>query len=974
MSAFGVDRETFARLDRLVDQALDLPADERERWLGQLGPEDAPLLPRLKDLLAAAGGGRLATLPKLSASAASPETGEQRSADAAGLAGGLVGPYRLIRILGEGGMGTVWLARRADGLLDRPVALKLPRDVRGLAERMAREREILAVLVHPGIARLYDAGIAEGGQPYLALEYVEGRPIDVHVREEKLDVPARLRLFLKVAAALAYAHGRLVVHLDLKPSNLLVTADGEVRLLDFGIATLLGGEAAGEAEPGGRVLTPAYASPEQILGEPIGIASDIWSLGVVLYELLVDARPYEARGGSRRALEEAILKAEPARPSEATGDPALRRVLRGDLDAIVLEALRRQPAERYPTVDAFAGDLERFLSGLPVRARRGGAVYRGQKLLRRHPLVAGAAAAAVAALLATTGVALWQARRALLERDRAAEAKDFIVSLLRGADPYLAGRTLTAADLLEQARGRIDSDLGDRPELRVELLTAIGSSLVHLQDLEAADRVLAEAVVDGTRSLGPRHPRTIRARLALTDLHRLRGRTEEMERELVEIVPALRQGGPEQLEELAGALRQSAYLAMARGRGEDAVRFVQESRDLAAARWGRRHRVTLLAEIVLVHAYVQTGQAASALETGEHIERLALELFGGNPRHPQVIQARLTHALAVGIAGDRSRAVDLTQAGVDDARAVFGPESTVMAFALPRLVQAQVLVGELEGALAEANAAFRAASGRAGPESIVMAAVLDARGRALLAARRLDEAVPDLAAVARIEERVAGPSHPRAVAARLRLALAAGLAGEPGLAAEALGPAPGSAPGGAATPPTERLLVGGTLARLAADPDRARQLHREAMASIEEGPDAGWARARVLAQLGLDEVELGEHRAALASLGEAARGHRQFQRRATPDLADVLVGLGRAHLALAEPGAGLPALEEADTFWRGFDGGNRAAGEAALWHGRALEALGRRSEAEAARRRAAEILDRRQVGPGTWVNGAERAR
>ena len=316
-----IDASTWAQLDQLLDAALDQPASERGRWMDLLGAEHAALEPRLRVLLSRAADNEarpyLDTLPKFDADLLDfpevPSDGDQP--------GDVVGPYRLLRELGSGGMGVVWLAERTDGLINRPVALKLPHGAwkrAGLAERMAREREILATLSHPNIAHLYDAGVTAGGQPYLAIEYVEGHRIDVYCREQHLDVEARLRLFAQVAGAVAYAHGKLAVHRDLKPANILVSAGGQVRLLDFGIAKLLDDGQAKETrftELSGRALTPDYASPEQIVGEPLTVASDVYSLGVVLYELLAGQRPYKLQRDSRGALEEAILQADPPLPS-----------------------------------------------------------------------------------------------------------------------------------------------------------------------------------------------------------------------------------------------------------------------------------------------------------------------------------------------------------------------------------------------------------------------------------------------------------------------------------------------------------------------------------------------------------------------------------------------------------------------------------------------------------------------------------
>ncbi len=322
---FNIDAASWVVLNRLLDTALDLPANERALWVDNLGPEYDSVKDRLRDLLSRADqpGALIGSLGALDA------LGESESSSSE-VSGETVGPYRLLRELGRGGMGIVWLAERIDGMINRPVALKLPRGhwSATLSERMARERTILAALTHPNIARLYDAGVTAEGNPWLALEYIQGRPIDEYCRAKNLSIQERLLLFLDVAAAVAHAHSRLVVHRDLKPSNVLVTDDGQARLLDFGIARLLEDDGRTESDltqVGGCALTPEYASPEQIQGGPIGIASDVYSLGVVLYELLTGRRPYDIKRDSRAALEDAILEAEPKKPSDAATTAALRR-------------------------------------------------------------------------------------------------------------------------------------------------------------------------------------------------------------------------------------------------------------------------------------------------------------------------------------------------------------------------------------------------------------------------------------------------------------------------------------------------------------------------------------------------------------------------------------------------------------------------------------------------------------------------
>ena len=418
MSSFSLGPEEIRELSKLLDEALDLPETEREAWLNGLSGARARLAPRLRDMLAKGAevstGRTLPRLPKYD----QPDLDWLAPGDAAAFeAGSTVGPYRLIRELGRGGMGFVWLAERIDGALKRRVALKFPR--RQLGERFARERDILAGLVHANIARLYDAGETPEGQPYLALEYVEGEALTAWCDARKLGIKARIALFQQALAAVHYAHRQNVLHRDLKPSNILVTGDGEVRLLDFGIAKLMTDGEAQETEltqVGGRALSLQYASPEQLLGQPIGSSSDVYSLGVVLYELLTGSFPYFRRRDSRGAIEDGILSVEPTRASDTVVDATLaaargtnarelRSVLRGDIDAVLQKALRKSAAERYGTVQAFADDLDRYLRGKAVLALPNSPGHRIVRLIDRNRLAAGAVAAL--ALAGAVGAVTW---------------------------------------------------------------------------------------------------------------------------------------------------------------------------------------------------------------------------------------------------------------------------------------------------------------------------------------------------------------------------------------------------------------------------------------------------------------------------------------------------------------------------------------------------------------------------------------
>ncbi|WP_158219880.1 serine/threonine-protein kinase [Ideonella sp. A 288] len=502
----------WAILFQLLDEALDGPPTDREAWLAALPADRQRLIPALRHLLedrqALDRSDFLRVLPALTAGGAAP------SSDS--VAGQAIGPYVLLRELGVGGMACVWLARRGDGAHGREVALKLPwlgARAQVIGERFARERQILSALSHPHIASVLDAG-THGAQPWLAMEYVDGLPITRWAEQHRLDVPARLRLMRQVLQAVQHAHAQLVIHRDLKPGNVLVDHHGQVKLLDFGVAKLLddtGVTADTElTQLGGRALTPQYASPEQIAGTPLGTASDVYSLGVLMHELLTGRLPYALKRATPAALEEAILAADTGKPSAAATDPATQRALRGDVDTIVGKAMAPRPADRYASAEALAQDIERHLQALPILARPATLGYRLGRLLERQGLAIAAGALVAVALVVGAGVAWWQADRARAEAQRSNAVQAFLAKVLSYNDPQQSqGRELSARQLLDLTAGRIDGDFAGQPDVQAQLHQVVGSIYLEMGAMAAAATHLQRSLAVRERLASPGDERSV---------------------------------------------------------------------------------------------------------------------------------------------------------------------------------------------------------------------------------------------------------------------------------------------------------------------------------------------------------------------------------------------------------------------------------------------------------------------------------
>ncbi|MCB0275871.1 MAG: serine/threonine protein kinase [Calditrichaeota bacterium] len=508
-----MNSDRWQRISEIFGEAITLPPQEREAYLSSVCQGDADLLREVYSLLAADSQGH-SLLEGLAIDAIDLEVGRPEQLQSA-QAGESIGNYRILKQIGAGGMGEVYLAERSDGQFDQKVALKVLRkgmDSREIVQRFRSERQILAQLQHPHIARLLDGGVTPEGLPFFAMEFVDGLPIDQYCDENRLTVNERLKLFLDVCEAVQYAHRRLIIHRDLKPGNILVTREGVVKLLDFGIAKVITG---GESDlsqtltrAGMRIMTPQYASPEQFKEEPLTTVSDVFNLGLILFRLLSGAFPFPIDGKPLSEIERLVTGSDPLSPSEAartlsgrsdamgislkdlaltrrTSTEGLVRSLRGDLDNICLMALRKEPERRYSSPGQLASDIRRYQDGLPVMARPDTIGYRAQKFWSRHrnALVAGSAI-----LVMVVGLVTYYTLRLSEERDRArAEAETahqvsgFLTRIFEVADPYENPiDSMSARDLLDQGAKRIESDLAEQPEVQATMMKIIGGVYMNL--------------------------------------------------------------------------------------------------------------------------------------------------------------------------------------------------------------------------------------------------------------------------------------------------------------------------------------------------------------------------------------------------------------------------------------------------------------------------------------------------------------
>lgn len=689
-------------IERLFHEALELPPEEWSAFLDAHAPSDA-VRDEILALLAADAE------PAAPLRASPDELATAAGLLAAPLTGRTLGPYRVLEPIGEGGMGTVYHAVRDD--VGSRVALKVIRGALGDPVRLARfrqEQRVLARLEHEHIARLLDAGVAPDETPYLVMEYVEGTPITSWCDLHGLDVEARLRLFLDVCDAVAFAHRHAVVHRDLKPSNVLVTEDGRVKLLDFGVAKLLEGDDVDAALTAthARILSPSHAAPEQILGEPITTATDVHGLGTLLYELLAGTTPRPPTPPTpaawAAALEDDVVP--PSVAARRAGPPAADRARRiaGDLDAICLRALERDPARRYAAVELLRDDVARHLDGRPVVARLPTLGYRAGKFVRRHAIAVATTAAVVLLLVTGLAAVTWQKRQAERARLVAEELVDFLVGLFEASDPEEAqGRTITARELLAEGTARA-RELDARPEVQVRLLDAMARAHLGLGDYALADSLATLALERELDLRGDRHAEYADRLATLAHARRANGRELEAEALMRKALALLRHTLGDRHDRTTRAMLDLAWLLHERTGYDEAEALARKALDARIARHGPENDEVATAMETLATILWYSGKDIEQAETlFREAADLRERLWGPNDLRVAGSLANLAGILPVVGKGEEAEAA--ARRALEIRRAVYGDDHPLTISILNHIARAL----QAQGRPAEARTYYR---------------------------------------------------------------------------------------------------------------------------------------------------------------------------------------------------------------------------------------------------------------------------
>jgi len=679
--------DRWERVKAVFDAAIDKDPDEVAHFLDSACAGDREVRAQVESLIASDRSNE----PFLDSQP--PTTGAALLAEAFGheATGTIIGNYQIIEPIASGGMGMVYRAVRADGAFDQVVAIKLIR--RGLAtedilRRFRQERQTLAALNHPNIGRLLDGGATDSGSPYLVMEFIEGRPIHEYCDGHKLTIEERLKLFRTVCSAVEHAHRNLVVHRDLKPGHILITRGGEPKLVDFGIAKIIGGDGTVDAQTitadSERLLTPQYASPEQVRGEPISTASDVYSLGVIFYELLSGLRPYDLRGIPRAEMERLITEINPPAPSlrcakpqtlnrsdgtsktitpdmvaadRSTNAERLCRSLAGDLDTIVLTAMHKDVARRYSSVEQFSADIQRHLDGMPVRARRDTFGYRAGKFIRRHKVgvlasvlillsLAGGTIGTVVGLIRTASAlnrAESETTNARREAQKALRVNNVLQTMLAAVNPYTAAKDVTVKQVLDMMAPWLGAELVDQPDVASAVHYTIGTSYASIGEFDKAERHLNESISLGRSTLGPNHPEVALSLCELGNVFREKGNLSEAQSTLEQAIAILELSPDENGASLAKVHVYLGKLYGGRGNYEVGREHILQAVSLAERKLGPDHQEVLETKTELGSLSAAAGQYDEAERIYKEVLETAQRALGAD--HPRTID--YTQNLAV---------------------------------------------------------------------------------------------------------------------------------------------------------------------------------------------------------------------------------------------------------------------------------------------------------------------------------------
>ena len=940
---------TWDRLATLYEQAMALPAGQRRAFVAAAMPETPGLRAELLDMLDVAPAEVEFEIERWARGESPSLTGTQ------------VGAYRVLHPIGRGGMGEVFLAERVGGPFDQKVALKILRagvTAPQAVARFSRERRILARLAHPAVVPLLDGGVAPDGRPYLVLQYVDGRPITDAADTARLDVRARVRQFLRVCRAVQYAHARFVVHRDLKPSNILVTPEGEVRLLDFGIAKLLEpdpDEHEGTTREWIGPMTPQRAAPEQWQGAPPSPATDVWALGLLLFELVTGRLPFQAPAGPAAAAtarwdlpraSRVVVEAPPGgapgavAAARATTPAALARLLAGDLEAVLAHALDPDPERRYDGAAAFADDVQAWLDGRPVAARPDSRWYRTRRFVARHRGAVAASAVAIVAVLAGAGVSIWQAMEARAAERQATAVAQFVTSILTDANSDAPDSRSEArvVDLLEKAYADV-SALSAPPELRVRLLNLVADGLRSFGDADLFEKAAAQAVREGDAGLPPGDPQAVRARVLLATAQANAGKTAAGLQTVQQVLPVLEAGGASLTEELVELLQVQGELLMNDAKYVEAGEVYGRAVDLGERRLGPTHAETAKAMRNQAQALWMADQLPAAKVLADLALERTLAAHAAQPSHPWIVRAHELEAGILGDMGDLDAAIDQLQQALARKVALLGPTARGVGVSTHNLAGNLYRAGRLAEALTANEQAIRIVERYVEPDALDLINITNTRALMLAMARRGAEARQWAERGFAANLRINGADSYEAFVFGAVIALGRGYAGDLATATRDMDRVVAEMRAAGDVFDTV-LLSAGRLARVRGDAAGALRLFDEAAALSKDAP----ATARLRAQIRGERAAVAAARDPRASRPALEAALRELQAQyhvETPSHADVRMALARGLLAAGQAAEAAPHADAAVALWQPLNPGS-------IWH---RDALALQAAVRAARQR-----------------------